>query len=666
MKKFLRTLFVLAIMALAGYLVFTFLITRNRYQAYHLIPENAIFVLETDEPLENWEVIRQSAVWNHMSRKESIRKLTEDINAVDSVIENNKLLFKVLGSRSVWLSVHPGEQNRLGALIIMDLQRLKELEGLKKYANSFLGESFTVTERDYQGHEILEVFSDKSRKMFYLSVYENLLLLSFDQQLLEASLSQAAKNVLSKEEDFLTIRNRVAGKDMFRFTLHHEFLEQFLSHYLEEGNTIMGILNESLNYTAFSFRFSEEGATRFEGYSNLNNSVPSYLGALMGSGKGSHEAPSVVPDRTAIYVSLGIDDFPVFHRQMNAVILRDENMKQDYLENKEKLEKKLNLSLEEDFISWIDDEVALVLTLPDGLGASNEFLAIVKSKDRQLAEEKLAYINEQVRKNMPVRFNSLNYKGYTINYLSMTGILKIFLGKLFTRLDKPYYTQINEFVIFSNHPTTLKYVINDYLAGRTLENDMDYYSFKRNFNDRSNLLLYINTPLLYKNLEGITDPEIWQMLYKNKEYITCFTRLGFQLEQDGDLFKSTLMNTFNPSPVEPVFRVESVTEEIPDALISTVRIDTSGNIVSIGPEEIFPDDLSAREHREYYPDGSLHFEVDLKDGLPHGRYKEYNREGTLILRGRYREGKKDRTWRVFDHDGKLIEKVEFEGGNLLN
>lgn len=662
MKKFFRTLFILAVIALAGYLVFTLLITRNRYQAYHLIPENAIFVLETDEPLENWEVIRESKIWDHMSQNESIRKLTEDINAVDSVIENNKLLFKLLGSRSVWLSVHPREQNRLGALIIMDLQRLKGLEGLKKYANSFLGENFTVTERDYQDHEILEVFANESRKMFYLSVYENLLLLTFDPQLLEASLSQSAKEVLSKEEDFLTIRNQVAGKDMFRFALHHEFLEQFLSHYLEESNTIMGILNESLDYTGFSFRLSEDGAMRFEGYSNLNDSLPSYLSALMKSGEGSHEASSVVPDRTAVYVSLGIDNFTTFHQHMNEVILQDENLKREYLDNKDKMEKKLDLNLEEDFISWIDDEVALVQTLPAGLGPSNEFLAIIKAKDEGLAEEKLAYINEQVRKNMPVRFNSLNYKGYTINYLSMTGILKVFLGKLFTRLDKPYYTQINEFVIFSNHPTTLKYVINDYLAGRTLENDLEYYQFIRNFNDRSNLLLYVNTPVLYMNLEGITDAETWQMLYKNKEYITCFSRVGFQLEQDRDLFRSTLMNSFDPHPVEPVFHVDPILEETADTMVTSIQVDSSGRILSIGPDEIFPDDLSARKHREFYPDGSLHFEVDLKDGLPHGRYKEYNREGTLILRGRYREGKKDGTWRVFDHDGKLIEKVEFEGG----
>lgn len=37
--------------------------------------------------------------------------------------------------------------------------------------------------------------------------------------------------------------------------------------------------------------------------------------------------------------------------------------------------------------------------------------------------------------------------------------------------------------------------------------------------------------------------------------------------------------------------------------------------------------------REFYPEGALKSEVEVKEGKRHGRYREYYEDGTLKLRG---------------------------------
>ena len=50
--------------------------------------------------------------------------------------------------------------------------------------------------------------------------------------------------------------------------------------------------------------------------------------------------------------------------------------------------------------------------------------------------------------------------------------------------------------------------------------------------------------------------------------------------------------------------------------------------------------------REFYPEGALKSEVEVKEGKRHGRYREYYEDGTLKLRGKYANNKPKGTWTV--------------------
>ena len=64
--------------------------------------------------------------------------------------------------------------------------------------------------------------------------------------------------------------------------------------------------------------------------------------------------------------------------------------------------------------------------------------------------------------------------------------------------------------------------------------------------------------------------------------------------------------------------------------------------------------------REFYPEGALKSEVEVKEGKRHGRYREYYEDGTLKLRGKYANNKPKGTWKYYTEDGKFERKEKFQ------
>ena len=63
--------------------------------------------------------------------------------------------------------------------------------------------------------------------------------------------------------------------------------------------------------------------------------------------------------------------------------------------------------------------------------------------------------------------------------------------------------------------------------------------------------------------------------------------------------------------------------------------------------------------REFYSEGALKSEVEVKEGKRHGRYREYYEDGTLKLRGKYANNKPKGTWKYYTEDGKFERKEKF-------
>ncbi|MGD2034886.1 MAG: DUF3352 domain-containing protein [Bacteroidales bacterium] len=658
MKKIFRVLlFLIAIVAIIC-LAYKYLFSgKSSFQSIYLVPANAAMIIESGSVSDAWEKIIHSDAWEKISRIDYLSELNKKIQSADSLLSDKKLVLKAIGKRKTMVSVHEYLPGRYDYLFILDVGRAARLRNPGKMLSSVPGDNFRMTKRDYNDKTIYELLDIGSGEMYYFTLIRDKIVLSTNHRLVEASIDEKDKMTIGRDLEFIDVSKRISGKGLFNVYINYSYFPEFLRNTLGKPVKNISNLRQELTYSAFSFNITDEGLVSLEGYTGVNDSVSSVFTAVLNAGSGPIKSAEIIPARVASMVKLSFDNASEYYTKTLADLNREEY--ENYTGSLKKIEKKLKINIEDNFLSWFDDEIVLLQTKPSNLGRTNEFATIIKAKNRKDPKANLDYLERQIKRNTPVKVREVAYGDYSIHYISFPGLLKALFGKMLGKIEKPYYTIINKYVIFSNHPQTLKNIIDDYISGNTLENSFDYNLFTKQFDRKQSAYTYLDIPVLFSNLKEFVSPENWQKLNRNKPYISSFSKAGIQIDRKDNLLH-LLMKTKYSSIIED-YSKETFNAESFMSLFSASGEDGQ----ETGPEaawydpEIIIHDLDAREMEEFYEDGAIKFSIDLKRGIKHGTYKEFHENGELKVKGKYRNDWKDGTWELYDDEGNLLEKKTF-------
>ena len=663
MKQFLKSILIIILIAIVvGFVYIFFISPEERFQSIYLVPGNAAYILETDDPFGAWEEIINSGAWNFLKSNVLLAEINKNIESVDSIVSSKRFLLRLLGSRKILLSCHKYRTGSYAFLFVVDLKKASKLSGLKNSLNKLTGDEILFTQRSYKEHEIFELSDRKSGDIYYFSLVKNQLIFSSVHSLVEASIDQLDKLTLGRDLNYIDVSRRTSGKGLFSICINHHYFSDYLTTRLGKPNDFVNHLASYFYYTAAFFSIDETGNLQLSGYASVRDTVGSYINALMTSGQGPHDVINLAPARTASLVNIGFNNVNKLYQNINGSL--DVQTRQNLESTINRTEKKLKISIEKNLLSWIDDEIVLLQTQPSNLGRQNEFALLFKAKSIRTARENLDILADQVKKNSPVRFKEIQYKGYVINYLHIPGIFKLMFGKLLDRIEKPYYTVVDKFVIFSNHPQTIKSIIDDFENGNTLAGKEQVNQFISDFSAESVILLYLQTPVLFSNLKEFVSTRTWANLNNNKKYFECFPNIGIQIEHDKALLKFDLQAEFDPVyeefvPVNYLF--DPVSFYFEDTVIQFPLV---GNETDDAEPEIVINDLDVPKHEEFFDNGNMRLSVELRNGLKHGTYKEYHENGELKIRGRYRNDLMDGTWKYYDEKGRVTETREYQEGKI--
>lgn len=663
MKKFIKSLILLIVISgFAGIIYLFFLSPDEKFQSIYLVPNDAAYIVESEDPFGAWNKIIHSNAWNYLKTNELLADLNKDILSADSMISSNRLLIKLFGSRKILISSHRYKQGMYEFLFVVDLKKASKLKNVKNYLNKVIDDNYTLTVREFKGYEIFELFDKDSRDLYYFSQIKNQLIFSSVYSLIEASVNQLDKLTLGRDLNYIDVTRYTSGKGLFSICINYPYFKDYLTGIMGKPNDFVNRMAEYLYYTSASFSLDESGMIKISGYTSIKDTATSFFKAMTTSGQGAHSITNIAPSRTATFINLGCDNVMKLYQNINSSLdaATRRNMESTIL----KTEKKLKINVTENLLSWMDDEIALLQTQPSNLGRQNEFAVVFKAKSDKLARENLNILTVQVRKNSPVKIREVAYKGYTINYLHIPGIFKALFGKLISRLEKPYYAIIDRYVIFSNHPQTLKSIIDDFEAGKTLEQTENSRQFMKNFPGKSMAFVYLQTPVLFSNLKEFVSVQSWSDLQKNKKYFISFPNIGLHTENYRGLLKLDLMAEFNPqyeefTPVNYFFDP-----------ISTLFEDSTGQSPDVELQQydfepvVLINDLDASKYEERFENGKLRLTVDLKNGLKHGNFREFYENGKLRLRGKFKQDMMDGTWKLYDENGNLLETREYSDGKF--
>lgn len=653
-----KVLLILTSLIVTIILVLVFFVrSSSGFRSIYFVPEDAVMIIETSNPVEAWNQIVYSQAWNHFSTNEYFKELNEDILSYDSLISSSKFLLKLIGKKAVTVSRHHMGNNNYEYVYIIDIGKVAKFKSPEKPINSILGKNYMVTSREYKRHKIVELFNKEESGYYFMAFSEGKLIFSFEPKLVEKALDASEVKAIGRDMKYLDVQSKIGDQGLFSVYFKFENLSETMSSLSADALRSYQARTKFMKYAGIVFDITEEGLFSMEGYTSFGNDIPADYFDILTVGSTEVAASEVIPLRIASFAKINFEDAAeYFNRVMKNVSPAEYD---DYNQTMTKTEKKLKINFNDNLFSWMESELVMLQTQPSNLGRDNEFAAILHASDSAVAADNLKLMWKQIKKNTPVKIKSVNYKGYNIDFVAFPGIIKALFGKTLEKLEKPYITQLGKNVILSNHPQTLKNIIDDYQNNESLSSSVNYYNFNKNFDKHSSAFFYIEPPVLFRNLRAFLDDEAWNKFKKNKKFITCFDQAGIQLSRSDDLLHFRVLAQYRPNSEEVKKKYYNTGEIF--AMFSSdepareqIHTETKDTL----PKIIIPD-LDAKKFEDTYPDGTPKTLVELRNGLKHGAIKQYHPNGKLKLKGQYNNGEPTGKWKYYNEVGSLIKTDKY-------
>ncbi len=660
MKAF-KWIFLIILLSGMGYLAWHLLSPYSKTEPLDAIPADAVFIAETDNLFDAWEKMTTNMAWSKLKQQPLFAKLGKGIGMMDTIIQSNRHLSEFIGHRRVFVSMHMINSGKYEFAYIIDLRRLSKILDLKDLVGSFSTSSLHIIKLKEQEGDLFQIEMKSSGQKFYCYFNNNLFVGSFSKPIIEKTMQVKPENSLGKDPYFTEIMDKTSNSGIFRIYINYSRLDDYLKSMIIKLDESTRSLTHSLRYSGLTFEFNQDGSIICDGYTMINDSINSTLKAIINSGNGNSSIEEILPDKFSSSVSLCFNKFTSYFDNMQETLKETPYAYDNYQNEIKALESYLGIKVRENFLDWIGDEVTLTQMEPMGLGKNNEFAVFLKTTNTREAQKNLAFIAKRIKNRTPVKIEDVDYKGFTIHYLSVKGFFKMLLGKYFQKLESPYYTVINDYVVFSNHPQVLKKIIDAQTEESYLEKKPEFSDFYSSFGRRSNALVLVNTEGFLKALKYDLRPVSIQEMERNKQNLVSFPYLGFQLNKEGDYFKTRFFAYYKDAD-EKVMVSEDTSSSDSLAVNDSVQL-LIGNWIKEADSYV-PVDLKQKMFSENYSNGQVKLEFEIKDGFRNGSYREYYESKAIKIKGEYKDDKKDGTWKFYNENGDLIQKTTFKDGEM--
>lgn len=622
---------------------FAFYKDAGRYKITQALPEDAVFTVEIPSFNHIHESLSRNRIWQSLKAYPYFEAYHGYFERADSLCNAYPALKRMLTDRPVSVSCHEIASSDYGFLYVCDLGKLNVIRTFEGMVSVLLNNE-NLKIKKLKGEE--DRFHELTGKGFklYFAIKGNLLITSYSRELVERSLAAC--------EGRIRIKKDLSGGDAI-IDIDHKRIGNAINAFLEA--TSITEKEPLLDFTRLVLQLNDRNL-RFSGITKSNRDVFSILNSLNRTKGKASGIGQIAGEHTATYLSWCFSSFS----ELQKILVESYKLEQekDYKaieRSVERINRFLNLDILNLFTSWIGHEIVLIKPALDEENRQDNIILAVQANDIAYAKDQLDYLMEQIDRKTPVREKTLEFNGYKIHYFSLKGFFKLFLKATFNRLDRPYYTFIGDYVVFSNSPLSLAEMIKDYVLGKTLAHDEEYIGLMQNLGNGNNIYGYINTSNAYDFLYHDLKSNARQELENNKDAFLSFEAIGLALTAQGDDFKIDVIANYNKNAPEE-YRIRELNRELERQID---RIESGFYYPSI------PDSIAVSVKDFYvYKTSLFTIKGALKDGDPDGCWSIYDPFGKIIGLFPYEEGKINGEARFFYKDGKLQGKVSYRKGEI--
>ena len=501
---------------------------------YRAVPSNASMIIELNNYSRAVAELGESEFSASIDSILPLQRLKQAVLRLQQQLQSEQLN-RFLDERRFLLSVALSGADKFDLLLITPGD-----QEFEKFLGQRFSENFELNRRTYSGAEIYNFYQEEDDISYYLSSYQNLLLFSHSQTLVEEAIRQInAEFSLLDQPAFQKLQRTANRKDPANLYLNYTEAAPMFRRLLPRADLdFMPRFGQWLELDVQLFRRE----ILMSGLSVLPEPGSSYLSVFSNCDAGQSSAASIVPNGSGAWISLNFENAEQYYRSY-----------EEYLEKNGRLRKhnqllqKLALNGKEYLLQWVDNEIGLIV-LP-GKGGEQTQVAYLNARDEEEASTRLD--------SMADASFIEGYRGVIIRKMKLENALPRVYGRLFLSFHHPYFFSFQDYVIFSESLPGLKGMINDILDEKTLAKDPAFLSFNNRLPDRSNLKTVINNPAALSLLQGFIDEEAIAEFTTYQKQLEEFRFAALQFNVDDQVAYANLYLSSSEKKEDKVSRVWS-------------------------------------------------------------------------------------------------------------
>ncbi|MGE0562407.1 MAG: DUF3352 domain-containing protein [Flavobacteriales bacterium] len=507
------------------------------------VPQNASFIIQGRNFKDLVRKLTSSnIIWEELVlNTSSVKEYNTQINYLDS-LTNDQTINQLILNQPVLASIHQLGATGFDAIYYFSASSSIDEE---QFINHL--KSITKLNPEVRVYDEVSIYNFKINEETKLALiyHKGIFAISFSTILIEDVIRQLnAETSLLNDISFGKILNTSGESDFGNVFINPANFNKILNPFTNQPAK-KALKNVELFSGWMALDASiKSNALMLNGFSIAEDSSDYYLSLFSDQKPQEMDLVNILPSNTSYIYYNSFSDVKNF-RKKRKTLLTIQNQATNYENLVNDFSKNNQLDIEEEWLSFLGNEMAAIITEPyaDLDYTDNQFIVfkVLNTEKTIFAMNNIASkINEE---NHPTTV----YNDYSISKIDLTNFFPVFFGKPFLNLNNPHYTIIDDYLVFGNSESALQQFISNNTNQKTLQHDVNYQAFKENLSSNSTIFIYNNIARSAKLYPNFLDEKHHEIIEEKTELLRKFEAVAIQINsQKNNLYYNNIYLKYNP------------------------------------------------------------------------------------------------------------------------
>ncbi|WP_317174897.1 hypothetical protein [Pararhodonellum marinum] len=539
----LKTLLIILILltfCLAGYFIFFKNFFDKKLDAADLVDGNAIFLFETNEPIQAWNALVDQPIWNRLSDIPSLKLVEQQLLDLDSLLGGSGQLDKSLKGNKLAISLHPTGREDFDFLFSLSFPDNDQKEFLKDLESKLRGKG-QINQRNYSGRTIYEYRNAENEGTLSYSLIHNVLIASQTSFLVEDAIRHDASNDLvgfkEKNRALYTSLPHPKGLGVLRIDSQGlgKFIEGISANALPVSLQSFSKLGVSAN---LELQFAANKVF-MDGFAFFKDGQKVNFGHTTSQTVGLFS--NFISNRTALFYQYNLQD-----------VKQIREIQQEGFQGRNTVEADIeNLLLDKSFLEQLSGEIGYMVLENDGSEGTDQIM-LLGTKDIQGQLALLKNFSLSINQEDSTHWMADYYLDKEIFLVEMEEFPAHLFEGQFKGFQNTYIAQMNDMLIFGNNLKAIRIFLDDLYMDNTWGKSIVHRRFLEGISKESGFNFLINIPRLWSTILRNSTPN-WKVLFqKYAPQLQSLDLIALQLSEAGANQYVNLELGYNLAPIKPV------------------------------------------------------------------------------------------------------------------